>query len=186
MAYPILRRTGAILVAGGLLSTACQQEAAQTRAAELSTADTSAAAAAAVPPPPPDAEPFQTTDFRRGKAAGDKKIEGTLDAIAPDSPDLDGTYLRVRLSGLDPGPHAWHPQRSLCRHRQDHCRLHTHGFHQGIGESIVADAKRPGRHSTFVPTDMLSRQRMEKRAYSVRVHERDGPDPGQSIACARL
>lgn len=172
------------MVAGGLLSTACQQEAAQTRAAELSTADT---AAAAVPPPPPDAEPFQTTDFRRGKAAGDKKIEGTLDAIAPDSPDLDGTYLRVRLSGLAPGPHAWHIHNGPCAEigRIIVAFTPTDSI-QGIGESIVADASGRVEHSTFVPTDMLSRQRMEKRAYSVRVHERDGPDPGQSIACARL
>ncbi|CAN5322550.1 hypothetical protein BH24GEM2_BH24GEM2_04980 [soil metagenome] len=182
----ILQRTGAFLLAGVVLSTACRQEAAQTPAADIAAADTAAEAASA-PPLPPNAEPFQTTDFRRGQAAGDKKIEGTLDAIAPESPELNGTYLRVRLSGLDPGPHAWHIHNGPCSQvGRIIVALTAIDTIPGIGAPIVADASGRAEHTTFVPTDMLSRQRMELRAYSVRVHERDGPDPGLSVACARL
>jgi hypothetical protein len=190
--YPILQRTGAVLLAGAVLSAACRREAAQTPAEEAAAADTAAAQeqvaeAASAPPLPPNAEPFQTTDFRRGQAAGDKKIEGTLDAIAPDSPDLNGTYLRVRLSGLDPGPHAWHIHNGPCSQIGIIIvALTATDSIQGISEPIVADASGRAEHVTFIPTDMLSRQRMELRAYSVRVHERDGPDPGPSVACARL
>lgn len=196
MPYPNLNSTGAILLAGAVLSTACRPDAAQSGAANVAAADTAAgqeqvsgaaAEAAAAPPLPPTAEPFQTTDFRRGKAAGDKKIEGTLDAIAPGSPELDGTYLRVRLSGLDPGPHAWHIHNGPCAEiGRIIVPFTATDSIQGIGEPIVADASGRAEHTTFVPTDMLSRQRMDKRAYSVRVHERAGPDPGQSVACARL
>ena len=193
MPYLTLQRTAAVLLAGAVLSSACRQEAAQGRAAEMQAADTAAAqeqvaeAAAAPALPPPTAEPFQTTDFKRGQGAGDKKIEGTLDAIAPDSPELDGTYLRVRLSGLNPGPHAWHIHNGLCAEvGRIIVAMTSTDTIQGIDKPIVADAGGNADHTAFVPTDMLSRQRMELRAYSVRVHVGDGPDYGLSMACARL
>lgn len=192
MPYLTLQRTGAVLLVGAVLSSACRQEAAQGRAADMTAADTLAAReqvaeTAAVPPPPPNAEAFQTTDFRRGHGAGDSKIEGTLEAIAPDSPDLDGTYLRVRLSGVEPGPHAWHIHNGLCAAiGRIIVALTPTDSIQGIDRPIVADAAGKADHTAFVPTEMLSRQRMEKRAYSVRVHVRNGPDPGPSVACARL
>lgn len=193
MLYLTLQRTAAVLLAGAILSSACRQEAAQGRGAEMQAADTAAAqeqvaAATAAPAlPPPTAEPFQTTDFKRGQGAGDKKIEGTLDAIAPDSPELDGTYLRVRLSGLNPGPHAWHIHNGLCGEvgRIIVAMTFTDTI-QGIDRPIVADAGGNADHTAFVPTDRLSRQRMELRAYSVRVHVHAGPDYGLSAACARL
>ena len=179
-----------------LAVAACGREAENTAVAEEQPAGPAAAVAAPAPVvaapagpvlPRPTSEPFQTTDFRAGAGAEGREIGGTLEAFPSQPGEPDGVYLYARVTGLTPGPHAWHIHAGPCSEVGRIIVPFTATEDTaGIAGPLVADSSGAAEQTVYVPLNLLSRQRMEVRAYSVRVHVGSGIDFGPSRACARL
>lgn len=137
--------------------------------------------------PPLELVSIRAADYRPGPGAGDRPVDGTVRLLAPRSGEFEGFHMYTRVEGLRPGEHAWHIHAGPCGTDAAVVVAFTATkAQQGIDQPLVAGSDGKAMETAFLPGEALSRQQLERGAYSVRIHERGGTDHGAVVACAEI
>lgn len=113
-------------------------------------------------------------------------VRGTLRLLVPveglEEADL---RLRAELAGLEAGPHAWHIHAGPCGvDAPVEIALSPSADQPGLTDPLIAAGNGTAEAEVDVPP--LNERWVEAGAYSVRIHESAGADPGAEVACATL
>lgn len=136
--------------------------------------------------PMPEYTETVQSDFTSGEEA-EVEIIGTLHLMEPTSAAAPGAPLRIRvqMSGLPAGEHAWHIHAGPCDASAEVAVALTATEEQdGITQPLTSDDMGVAEAEVEVPG--LAERWMGSGDHSVHVHEGSGTDFGPSIACATL
>ncbi|MGH7542112.1 MAG: hypothetical protein ACRELC_14050 [Gemmatimonadota bacterium] len=121
--------------------------------------------------------------FEAGEAS-QGPVDGTVRVTDPGAGgDLE---LEVRITGVQPGEHAWHIHEGACTQAGAvHLALSATQGQEGIVDPLNADEQGVIDESVAVPE--LDRSLFGTGGqYSLHVHEQGGVDHGATVACATL
>jgi len=132
--------------------------------------------------PPPAMDPAAyTVDFTASPQ--DSMVSGSVQV----DPNPDNTGIRVSLTGLTPGEHAWHIHQGTCEAGGDVVvALTDTGTMTGIASPLAVGDNGEVTTTVTIPTADLSPDMIQSGAYSLHVHERGGTEHGPTVACADL
>jgi hypothetical protein len=127
-----------------------------------------------------------TTQFQATQDAGGLQVQGMAELRQRGATMNDGLELRVNLTGLSEGDHAWHIHGGTCQSPgQVLIPISGIGDRSGIGSDLNADSNGRAEASVNIDHDHLM-QLQQGQSYIVNVHLRGGDNPGPAIACAPL
>lgn len=115
------------------------------------------------------------------------EITGTLHLLEPTTVASPGAPMRVRVqvSGLPPGEHAWHIHAGACEADGEVVIPFTAtADEEGIADPLTPDAQGIAMAEIEVPA--LADRWMGTGDHSIHVHEAAGTEPGPALACADL
>ena len=131
------------------------------------------------PMTPPAEDAARTVDFQPGPAGAG--VTGVLQ-IEPSGED---TQVRVNLTGLSQGEHAWHIHNAPCGADGPVVYAFTATADmEGTADPITVGEDGSAAATATVPGAILSRDLLSSGEYSIHVHERGGTDHGGTVACA--
>lgn len=126
-------------------------------------------------------------DFHAPEGMVNTALHGQVEVLQPE-PEMEGNpapHLKVELSGLEPGEHAWHIHDGPCGEPASVLiPLTSTADMEGVGEPLVADES--GHAIADLPVPPLSDLALGEGKYSLHVHESGGVDHGATVACATL
>jgi len=135
----------------------------------------------------PELTVVRSGNFMAGPGAMDR-IGGTAQVMVPRPGEAKGVHVKVSLTGLSQGTHAWHIHEGSCAEMSDKIAVPLSSTEDspGLAGPLAAGPNGVAEETVFVPNEKLSLDDMKKQRYSIHVHAMSGPQHGPTVACVDL